>query len=385
MGSQLSEFTLHNEMVARLWRDFKAGRPTRVPAIFGIGTRYFLQTPELNQKRYTFRQYFEDPAVQWEVQLSFQRWVRENVPQDMERGRPAEWRGLAPDFQNVYEAYWLGCPIEFREGEVPDTRPILQEDKSKFAGMSLPDPEKDGLQGRAMEFFQYFEERRKQEDFAGRPVGKSQFCAVGSDGPFTVACNLRGATEMCLDLYEDPQFARELLDFITEAILLRVKTVMKHNQTDYPKPGWGIADDCIQLLSGKTYREFILPYHQRIYSTFSSGDSFMHICGKVQHLLPVLNKELGIQGFELGFPVNLAEARRTLGPAVLLMGNLHPQTLRDGPIAKIQQETAEIITSEAKLGRYIFCDGNNVAPGTPVAHLAAAYETAVARGSYEVK
>ena len=370
-------------MVAKLWRDFDAGKPERLPAIFNIGTRFYLLTPALNPQGYSFKQYFEGPAIQWEVQLSLRKWIRDNVPQDQERGLPEEWPGLAPDFQNVYEAAWLGCKIEYPEGEVPATRPRLKN-KSELASMNLPHPLKDGLQARAVEFFQYLEERRAREDFAGRPVGRSLLSAVGTDGPFTVACNLRGATDLCLDLYEDPKFARELLAFITEAIILRVKTIMEFNKTEYPQQGWWFADDCIELLSEKQYREFILPCHQRLLSVFSKGGpNSIHICGSVQHLLAALQKELNIQDFELGFPVDLGIARKMLGPAAILRGNLHPQILRDGPISLIKEKTAEILCSGVKAGRrYIFCEGNNVAPNTPLEHLAAAYETALALGRY---
>jgi hypothetical protein len=379
------DFTQHNLMAARLWRDFDAGGPERVPSIFNIGTRFYLLTPGLNRQGYSFKQYFEDPAIQWEVQLSLNKWIRENVPQDQERGLPKEWPGLAPDFQNVYEAAWLGCKIEYREGAVPDTLPRLKGNKGLLAGMSIPHPLRDGLQGRAVEFYDYFEERRAREDFAGRPVGSSLLSAVGTDGPFTVACNLRGATELCLDLYEDPKFARELLDFITEAIIVRVKTVMDFNKTEYPQQGWWFADDCIELLSERQYREFILPCHQRLLSVFSrGGPNTIHICGNVQHLLPALQKELNIQDFELGFPVNLGAARKMLGPRATLRGNLHPQILCDGPVSLIREKTAEILQSGVKEGRrFIFCDGNNVAPETPLEHLASAYETALALGRYQ--
>ncbi|NIM04711.1 MAG: hypothetical protein GTO55_02120 [Armatimonadetes bacterium] len=371
-------------MVAKLWDDFKAGRPERVPVMFNLASRFYLLTPWLNDQGYSFQQYFEDPAVQWEVQLALKKWIRENIPQDMERGLPSEWPGLAADFQNVYEAAWLGCKVEFLEGEVPAALPRLQEDKRGLASMNIPTPLKDGLDGRAVEFYEYFEARRAQEEFAGRPVGPSSLYAVTTDGPFTTACNLRGATEMCLDLYEDPKFARELLDFVTEAIIVRVKSVLDFNKTAYPMQEWCFADDCIELVSEAQYREFILPCHQRLLSVFSKGGpNSIHICGNVQRHLPILQKELNIQNFELGFSVNLGEARKVLGPRALLTGNLHPQILREGPVSLIKEKTAEIMNSGVKEGRrFIFCEGNNVAPGTPVEHMAAAYETALARGRH---
>jgi len=401
-NSCADDFARHNEETRQLWRDFDAGRPARVPVVFNFSRRFYLLTPWLNRQvprrarpagmaaalgrlaSYSFRRFFEDPAVQWEVQLALQEWVRDCVPQDQERGRPETWAGLTPDFQNLYEAAWLGCRIEYREGEVPDTWPCLKERKGDLAKLSIPDPIHEGLQGRGLEFYQYFEQRRAKEDFAGRPVASSALCGGGTDGPFTVACNMRGATELCLDLYEDPAYARELLDLITESIVVRVGAVGQFNKSQFPQPGWGFADDSIQLLSEATYREFVLPCHQRLLATFSRGGAnSIHLCGDVQRFLRLLQRELNIQSFDLGFPTDLGQARRDLGPGALLRGNLHPQILRDGPVSLIRDKTAQILRSGVMEGRrYVFCEGNNVAPQTPLEHFRMTYETAKSVGVY---
>ena len=374
----------HNREVAHLWAEFDAGRPQRVPCVFNIGGHFWMLTPWTNARGYTFEQYFHDPAVHWQMQLEKRRWTREQPIQDAELGLPEQWHGLTPDFQNTYEAEWLGCRLVFHEGEVPDSLPMLRERKGDLASMSPPDPLHDRVQGRAQEFYQYFEERRLREEFVDRPVGKSHLSGAGTDGPFTVACNLRGTTEFCLDLYEDPRYARELLEFVTKATIVRIKAVMEFNGTEYPQQGWGFADDSIMLLSEAQYREFVLPHHKRLVDTFSTGGpNSIHLCGSVQRLLPVLQKELSVQDFDLGFPVDLGQVRKDLGPGALLRGNLHPRLLRDGPASLIQGKTAEILRSGVMAGRkYIFCEGNNVAPRTPVEHMQAAYEAVKSVGVY---
>jgi uroporphyrinogen-III decarboxylase len=68
----------------------------------------------------------------------------------------------------------------------------------------------------------------------------------------------------------------------------------------------------------------------------------------------------------------------------MLHGNLHPMVLRDGPVSLIRQKTAAILGSGVmEGGRYVFGEGNNVAPGTPVEHFQAAYETVKAVGAYD--
>lgn len=372
----------HNLKVAEIWADFHAGRPNRPPCVFNISGQFWMLTPWTNTRGYSFEQYFHDPAVQWQVQLELQQWVREQPIQDAELGPPEEWGGLAADYQNTHEAEWFGCELVYYKGEVPDSIPMLRQDKGRLAAMSIPDPLHDRVQGRALECYQYCEERRRREGFAGRPVGKSALRGAGTDGPFTVACNLRGTTQFCLDLYEDPRFARELLEFITEATIARLKAVMSFNGDPYPQPGWGFADDSILLLSEAQYREFVLPHHRRLLDSFSQGGpNSIHLCGSVARLLPLLQRELNIQDFDLGFPVDLGQLRKELGPGALLRGNLHPRVLRDGPIAAIEQGTKRLLESGVTEGRYIFCEGNNVAPQTPTEHMLAAYEVVKAAGA----
>jgi uroporphyrinogen-III decarboxylase len=374
----------HNLNAAKVWQDFEEGRPSRVPCVFNIGGQFWMLTPRTNTHGYSFEQYFHDPAVQWQAQLAKRKWLREQPIQDAQLGLPDEWDGLTPDFQNTYEAEWFGCRLVFHDGEVPDSIPMLRERKADLAAMSIPDPIHDRVQGRALEFYRYFEERRKRDGFEDRPVGASVLSGSGTDGPFTVSCNLRGTTELCLDLYEDPKFAHELLGLVTEATIVRLKAVLGFNGAEFPRQGWGFADDSIMLLSETQYREFVLPHHQRLLTTFSQGGpNSVHLCGSVQRLLPLLQKELNIQDFDLGFPVDLGQLRKALGPAALLRGNLHPRILRDGPASLIREQTAAILRSGAmEGGRYIFSEGNNVPPMTPVEHMRAAYETVVSLGTY---
>ena len=193
---------------------------------------------------------------------------------------------------------------------------------------------------RGREFLDYFEERRSRR-LLDRPVGPSVMCGGGTDGPFTVACNLRGTTELCLDLYEDPVFARDLLDFITEATHRAHTHGGQAHRYRLSAAHSGFADDSIQLLSVDQYREWVLPLHQRLLAEFSSGrPNSIHLCGNVRRHLPVVQRELNVQSFDLGFPVDLGEVRHDLGPGATLHGNLHPRILSEGPVSLIRTETA---------------------------------------------
>lgn len=37
------------------------------------------------------------------------------------------------------------------------------------------------------------------------------------------SCDIRGATEFCTDIYEDPDYAAQLLSFVTDAMIAKIK------------------------------------------------------------------------------------------------------------------------------------------------------------------
>ncbi len=383
------DYQKHNEEVKRVWEAFNEGRPYRVPIVFNFNPRFYLLTPELNQEGYTFEQYIKDPDVMLEVQLKTRKWIRLNAPQDMEMGYPQyDWGGAYVDLQNFYEAGWLGNNVIFPEGEVPYAAPLPKERVKEIMEEGIPDPLKANWMGRGMEIYYYLKDRVKGMEFEGIPVGEHVFPpGAGTDGPFTLAAALLGPTELCISLYEDPEFVHRLMDFLTEATIVRIKAVWDLMGWEYPVQSWGFADDSIELISLAQYREFVLPYHKRLVDTFSKGGpNGIHLCGKVQRHLKTIKEELNVQNFDLGFPTDLGLARRELGKEVLLRGNIHPEILREGPPEIIEEEVRRLCASGVmEGGRWIMCEGNNVAPRTPLQHFAVMYEAGKKYGRYSWK
>jgi uroporphyrinogen-III decarboxylase len=370
------DFARHNADVAQVMEAYRAGRPTRAPVQFSMNPRMILQNRQLNTWGYDWKTYFENPDVRWTVDLAFYKWMRFHVPQDAEMGYPKEWPGVYVHFQNGDEAAWFGCPLHYPAGDMPFIDPILKDDKRRLYDLAPPDPLSGGVMAMAMEHYQHLEAKRKTTDFEGIPVGPSGIFGAGTDGPFTVACNLRGASEVASDLYEDPQYVHDLLGFITDAVIARMRAVKDFLGQEYPTPGWFFADDSIELISTAMYREFVLPYHKKLLDVFSQGGpNGIHLCGRVQRHLPFLKEALNIQTFDLGYPTDLGRARRELGEEATLIGNIAPHLLALGPEEAIRNQVKKVCESGVlRGGRFILHEGNNSAPGTPARHFAAMYE-----------
>jgi uroporphyrinogen-III decarboxylase len=381
------DFDRHNEEVQKIWSAYRSGNPIRVPVMFGTNPRYTMWMPEANPRGITFEQYFSDPQIMLERQIEHQRWVRYQVPQDAEMGLPKNGWDVYVDLQNVYEAAWLGCDLRYYPDQVPDTIPILRDDNKRMLfDKGIPDPFKDGLMRRNWEFYEYF--RRRQADgwtIFDRPISSVTPCALGTDGPMTVCCNIRGATEFLIDLKEDTEFARQLLDFVTTGIITRLNAYRRYLGLPERSNPWGFADDSIELISTEMYCELILPFHKRIVAELAEPGApiSLHLCGDVQRHLLLLRDNLNIRSFDTGFPIDLGQARRELGPEIELLGGPSVPLLCYGTAQEVRAETVMILRSGVmEGGKFTLREGNNLAPGTPLEKLWAMYETAKEFGRY---
>ncbi len=377
----------HNEEVRRVWEAYRVGRPIRVPVIFGVNTRYTMWLPEANPRGITFEQYFTDPQCMLERRIEHLHWIRHHVPQDAEMGLPEGGWDVHVDFQNVYEAAWFGCEIRYYPDQVPDTVPMLQDDNKRMLfDRGIPDPFSDGLMRRNWDFYEHFQRQREAGwTMFGRPIASVTPCGLGTDGPMTVCCNLRGATEFLIDLVEDTEYALELLDYVTTATITRIRSYRRHLGLPEKAKPWGFADDSIELLSPHMYQELIYPFHKRLVEELAEDQApiSMHLCGDVQRHFVFLRDHLNVRSFDTGFPIDLGRARRELGVEVELRGGPSIALLHAGTPAQVRQEVIRILQSGVmEGGRFILREGNNLAPGTPLENLWTMYETAKAFGRY---
>jgi hypothetical protein len=278
--------------------------------------------------------------------------------------------------------------VVFSGNHVPDTRETLKADKAKLYDLSCPDPLSAGLVGRAVEFAEYMADRCRELEFEGRPVlPPLALPGEGTDGPLDVAYKLRGAAEVLMDMLTDPGYYHDLMTFITDCAIARMKALREYRwqrHPDAPDRGefrqrdLGFADDAIALLSLEQYEEFVLPYHRRILNTFWTGEGLlsMHLCGDASRFFPLLHEKLGVTYFDTGFPIDFGKVRRELGPEVIML-------LREGPPEAIRAEIARICgTGIMDGGRFILREANNLAPLTSLEHTSAFYEAAKEFGKY---
>ena len=390
------DFSRHNAEVADVWRAYHARCPSRLPVSIYGSVRNLIQNPALNTTGYTFEDFFSNPEAQVQCQLAYQKWHRHNVLCDLPMGVPPDGWTLMVDFQNSYDAGWFGCPMHYDGNAVPDTTEILKDNKRKLYDLPCPDLLQGGLMGRAMEFFDYMHDRCRSLEFEGRPVRPPRTIpSEGCDGPLDAAYKLRGAAEVCTDMLEDPDYYHDLMGFITDALIKRMRAVREWRWQRFPdspdkgkfqQPNFYFADDAIVLLSLDQYKEFVLPYHERLVHAFSDGGpTRVHLCGDATRFFRFLRDRLNVQSFDTGFPVAHGWLRKELGPDVEICGGPTIMTVKEGPVTAIREQVRAICASGImEGGRFIMIAANNMAPGTPVEHVVALYEAAKHFGRYGV-
>lgn len=381
----IQDFAAHNKEVRQVWEAYRAGKPTRVPMLLGIQPRYTMFDHPANPRGITFEGYWSDPQLMLERLLEHLEWCAFNLPQDAEMGLPKKWT-VWVDFQNVYEAAALGCPIQYCEGQVPDTRPLEGEAAIRdLLKGGVPDPFGNPFWSKVWSFHEHFEQRAKEGfEWRGRPIHVAGPSGMGTDGPVTGACNVCGAMEFCLDLAGDSAFADELMAFLTESAIARIRAFRGRMGFPLKEKGFGFADDSVALLSTEMVAERVLPHHRRLVEAFSEGGpNSIHLCGDATRHFPFLKEALDIKSFDTGFPVDFAWLRRELGPDVEIQGGPSVPFLQAATADEVRRETRRILQSGImEGGRFVLREGNNLAPEIGVEQVSAMYEECREWGRY---
>lgn len=364
-----------NETKAQVWKAYRDRRPTRVPVALYTNPRVVLMNPAWNPDGITFQQAAEDPHTHVMVSLKHQLHRRTVIHKytDDPVGLPDTW-DVDLMVYNVYEAAMLGAPLEYLPGQVPDTQPWLNDDnKQEIFKLDMEHPLDHPYVQDRLAFWAEMEKICKDLKFEGRPVRLLPWALTGSDGPVTVAMNLRGAAFM-EDLVMDEEYADRLMRFIMQAAMNRRDAFYAY-WGDRIWKGNGLADDSIALLSAEMYAQRVLPIHRRWYESGPAGPRGIHLCGDATRHFPLIHQELNVVSFDTGFPVDHGMLREQLGDDVEIQGGPEVAILLGGSAQQVYERSKAILLSGIKRGgRFLFHEGNNLPPNVPEDNLAAMYQ-----------
>lgn len=363
-----------------LWDAWRKGSAPRAPVALATNNRVVLLDPRFNPERTGYREVFSDPAAMLAAQLRWQYVIRmrHHVFSDQDTDLPETWR-VAPHFQNCFEAASFGCPLVYRDGELPDTEPAYRgERKEAVFETDIERPLENPFLRSTVEMTLRMRALARGSTFLGRPIEVDPYLPTGTDGPLTVSMNLRGP-EILTDLADDPGYAGRLFDFVVRAAVLRGRAFRQYwGLPEDPDAAVPLADDSIALLGSEQYVRQVLPSHRlwfRERDPEGRRRRAIHLCGDAQRHFPVIRRELGVTAFDTGFPIDFRRLREELGPGTEITGGVEVGLLLGASPAAVYGRAREILSSGIlRGGRFSLHEANNLPPGAPWPNLAAMYK-----------
>ncbi len=372
----IEEIAAREERVAKTKR-FEAA--DRVPVWPAINYRYLL--PQIGVR---FKDYYADPETMLRSQIFGQKWLMEHVRTD-QNSITGAWVGAWTDFQNTTEASTLGCDVHFVDDDIPWVLPGTVRSDADLRRLEKIDAVTSGLNGRQVAYRRAMMQVAEKYPvrFQGGPVfypGANPALTHTSHGPFTVAADLMGQTEMFAAILERPDFVRELMGIVIDKIITWLDFCWQ--EMAIPNRNFAWTDDLAAYLSAKVYRDVVLPYEKKLRFHFDGWLS-LHMCGHTNHLLRTFADDVQInelQGF--GWEVDLDRIGEIMGGRVVLLGNVSPLLIANGTPEQVKEATRRVIEKLASYHGLIIQDGNNVAPGSPVENINAMMAAAEEYGRY---
>jgi MtaA/CmuA family methyltransferase len=253
------------------------------------------------------------------------------------------------------EAADLGAAIRYFDDQPPafNESEALLADKSVLPKLKIPDP----LGGGRMH------DRVKAAAILKERVAGERIVEGWIEGPCGQAANLRGINRLMLDFTDDPEFVRDLLEFVVEMELCFAKA-----QMDAGVELMGVGDPAASLVGPVIFSEFIVPSQKRLVDGLKAMGlrTRSHMCGNTKRILKARG-ELGYDITDVDSIVPLAEARVKM-PEQVILGNIATvEVLRNGSVEDVIACVSKCREDAGE--RYIIAAGCEVPRDTPVANM----------------
>lgn len=160
------------------------------------------------------------------------------------------------------------------------------------------------------------------------------------DGPLAVGVLLRGMSEFMLDMYDEPDFVREVFEIVAE---VNIRTVKAQKQAGAEMIVMGEA--AASQISAQMYEELVFEYDKKVVDAIKQEGLIprLHICGNNTHLLEFFPR-LGIKIADLDWMVDLDKALNVFDQDMFVSGNLDPTGVYlEGGKELVREKVKELI------------------------------------------
>jgi uroporphyrinogen decarboxylase len=189
-------------------------------------------------------------------------------------------------------------------------------------------------------------------------------------GPFSVAGVIAGPDKLCKWTLKKPDVAHHLIRLATDHMIDLAEYWHSLFGVEGVLPFTGEAVASNQLISAKTFEEFVLPYVQEAHNKLISlgyKHIFCHICGEqndnLVHWAKVSYGDPGLISF--GHEVDIVTAAECF-PKDIIIGNVEPAIIQSGTPEEVYRATKVCIEKGKECpGGYMLAPGCEMPPLSP--------------------
>jgi len=254
------------------------------------------------------------------------------------------------------EAVDFGLDVIFPENSLPiNTKPLLEKPED-LSLLKIPNPYSSPRMRDRLEAVRSLREK----------VGGEVPIMGWVEGALAEAVDLRGMTNLMMDLIKRPEWVKVLLEMCGE---LSVQFSLA--QLEAGADIIGLGDAAASQISPAMYRRFALPYEQKVFSEVhnAGGIGRLHICGDTNKILPDMVAS-GAKIIDLDWMVDMSAAVNQFGDQVSFCGNVDPvAVLLQGTPEEVYRATLANLNAGGM--RSICAAGCEVPINTPHENLAA--------------
>ncbi len=238
------------------------------------------------------------------------------------------------DVYNV-EAEALGCKVVYFEdsNDVPGIVQPIIDSPAGLARLGVPDPNKDGRMPVYLEV----------AECLGREIGADVIVRGAVTGPYSMAAELIGAEKFVLLTMDDPDFARQVMEFCAQVTVAFSKAFLQRGVEpiifDSRATPTLASPRVVKQLVLPLYRDYVLPELK------AAGGRFLPLIigGNTTSIIDDLIAT-GATQFLSDRPANLAKwCEKALAGSVPVRANVDAILVNRGPLSAIRRQALEIL------------------------------------------
>jgi uroporphyrinogen decarboxylase len=291
----------------------------------------------------------------------------------MAEGQIAAWKRFGHDMvilENGTAALADACGVHVAYQS--DTAPVAKEPAiqslDEVDQLKLPDPYKDPILSQLL----------KATQIVVSELGDKAFIMGRADqGPFSLACEIRGMTEFMMDiaLGEQPDKIHQLLDYCCQASM---RYAIAQIEQGAHCTSIGESPSGPDMLSPRDYRKYAHPYVTRLASDLKQKGVILsyHICGNATPIMADM-VSTGAAIIEIDQKADLRAVKAATKGKATLQGPVDPSgVLTNGTPDEVREKSREAIEILGPGGGFILGPGCAQPATTPDENIDALIETA---------